>query len=212
MSLLLHAIIYCIPCLCLHTAPCFYAFRPFDLYILQLFSKIILLLSFILCYILHLFTAIASLYRYWNGQERNHLYMTIACEIGVTLHGQIGNNGYICQGVQCYLYVHQVPKSVPLYCYLQETVKDNFYTTNSLEIGTTTPGEIGNHGYKSEGIAGYCFPEMMSNTVPLYRYYNSKIFDHFYTTDDTEIDTVTAGEHGYAFEGIACFVLPVDNT
>ena len=87
---------------------------------------------------------------------------------------------------------------------------DYFYTTDSLEIGTTTPGEIGNHGYKSEGIAGYCFPEMMSNTVPLYRYYNSKIFNHFYTTNNTEIDTVTAGEHGYAFEGIACFVLPVE--
>ena len=42
---------------------------------------------------------------------------------------------------------------------------------------------------------------MMSNTVPLYRYYNPKIFDHFCTTNDREIDTVTAGEHGYAFEG-----------
>ena len=95
-----------------------------------------------------MYTAIASLYRYWNGQECNHLYTTIACEIGVTLHGQIGNRGYISQGVQCYLYVQQVQKSLPLYHYWQEMVKDNFYTTNSREIGTTKPGEIGKHGYK----------------------------------------------------------------
>ena len=115
------------------------------------------------------------------------------------------------EGVQGYIHVHQVQKSVPLYRYWKPNVKDHFYTTKSSEIGTTINGQTGKHGYKSEGITGYCFQEKMSNTVPLYRYWNAKSADHFYTTNADEIGTVTAGKvgkHGYTSEGIVCYVLP----
>jgi len=35
---------------------------------------------------------------------------------------------------------------------------EHFYTINSDEIGTTTPGVTGNYGYISEGIACYLSP------------------------------------------------------
>ena len=129
----------------------------------------------------------------------------------MNVHGQIGKYGYISEGVQCYIHVNQVQKSVPLYRYWKPNVNDHFYTTKSAEIGTTTPGQTGRHGYKSEGIAGYCFPENVSNTVPLYRYWNGRVSDHFYTTSADEIGTITAGKvgkHGYVSEGIVCYVLP----
>ena len=46
--------------------------------------------------------------------------------------------------------------AIPIYRYYKGG--DHFYTTNAKEIGTTTPRKRGNHGYVSEGIAGYCYP------------------------------------------------------
>ena len=39
-----------------------------------------------------------------------------------------------------------------LYRYWNPAATDYFYTINAGEIGTTTPGHVGNHGYTSEGI------------------------------------------------------------
>jgi hypothetical protein len=41
--------------------------------------------------------------------------------------------------------------------------------------------------------------------VPLYRYWNAGIGDHFYTTDWSELGS---GRHGWAYEGIQCHVSP----
>ena len=52
-------------------------------------------------------------------------------------------------------------------------------------------------------------PKEMSNTVPLYRYWKSQIYDHLYNKN--EFGTVTPGENGnhyYVSESIACHVLP----
>jgi hypothetical protein len=42
-------------------------------------------------------------------------------------------------------------------------------------------------------------------TVPLYRYWNSSAADHFYTTN---WDELRSGAHGWAYEGIQCYVYP----
>lgn len=42
-------------------------------------------------------------------------------------------------------------------------------------------------------------------SVPLYRYWNAGIADHFYTTSWAELGT---GKNGWAYEGIQCHVLP----
>lgn len=94
----------------------------------------------------------------------------------------------------------------PLYRYWQREVSDHFYTTNELEIGTTTPGEVKN-GYKSEGIAGYCYITEVPGTLPLYRYWSSKTHDHFYTINPNEIDMTTLQQSGYIFEEIQCYLL-----
>ena len=70
------------------------------------------------------------------------------------------------------------------------------------------PGRVGRHGYRSEGITGYCFPRYRKGTVPLYRYSKAHGLDHFYTTDSAEIGTTHPGrvvKHGYRSEGIACY-------
>ena len=153
------------------------------------------------------------LYRYWKSENADHFYTKNANEIGTKMSGQRGKHGYVSEGIQCYVYEEQVEHSVPLYRYWKSAVSDHFYTTDVKEIGTITPGEIANYGYKSEGIVGYCFPNKKGKTVPLYRYWNPRSSDHFYTTNGMqEIGTVTPGETGnglYISEGVACYVEPV---
>jgi len=142
------------------------------------------------------------LYRYWGNND--HLYTTNSDEIGTTTYGEIGHYNYKSEGVACMVLARGNAKgSVPLYRYWKEHGSDHFYTTNANEIGTTTPGKIGNDGYKFEGIAGYCFSTRVAGTVPFYRYWKSSITDHFYTTNWAELGK---GKDGWEFQGVQCYV------
>ena len=146
--------------------------------------------------------------RYWKsaGKASDHFYT-----IDESMYAR--QNGYKQERVAFILLNDKVRCSVPLFRYYLNTgsIRDHFYTTVITEIGTTTPGKIGKHGYKSEGILGYCFREKQKGTVPLYRYYNPDLFDHFYTTSINEIGTAVhgrKGRYGYISEGVVCYVLP----
>ena len=153
-----------------------------------------------------------SLYRYWRGPGADHFYTTNVNEIGTSTPGQVGKHLYKSEGIQCLLYNKQVKNSVPLYRYFLGGIPlDHFYTTDATEIGTTTPGQTGKYGFRSEGIVGYCFPNRLPGTIPLYRYYHRHAVDHFYTTNAGEIGTTTpgaTGKYGYIFEKVQCYVLP----
>ena len=71
-------------------------------------------------------------------------------------------------------------------------------------------GATGKNGYKSEWIAGYCFPTQQPGTIPLYRYYQPHHTDHFYTTNAVEVGMIQWGEarNGYTSEGVQCYVYP----
>ena len=155
-------------------------------------------------------SGLTSLYRYWKSSVSDHFYTTNIHEIGTAAGGITGHHGYVSEGTQCLLYTRQVAGTVPLYRYWKLAVSDHFYTT-SQEIGTTNPGVAGQHGYVSEGITGYCFPDAVAGTVPLYRYWKGSVSDHFYTTNAAEIGTTTPGQvgrYGYSSEGVACYVIP----
>ena len=146
--------------------------------------------------------------RYWKsaGKASDHFYT-----IDEFMYAR--ENGYKQERVAFILLNDKVPCSVPLFRYYLNTgsIRDHFYTTAITEIGTATPGKIGKYGYKSEGILGYCFREKQRGTVPLYRYYNPDLFDHFYTTSINEIGTAVhgrKGRYGYISEGVVCYVLP----
>ena len=98
----------------------------------------------------------------------------------------------------------------PLYRYFNGT--EHFYTTNAGEIGTTTCGLKGKHGYTSEGIACHISPNKLNGFLPFYRYWNGK--EHFYTTNAFEIGTDVygvTGKWGYKCEGIAGYTPPNNN-
>ena len=155
--------------------------------------------------------AFVPLYRYWNPKSTDHFYTANILEIGTSVPGKVGNHGYTAEGIQAIIRADATAGTVPLYRYWNAAKADHFYTTNRDEIGTTTPGQVGKHDFKSEGTTGYCFPTQQEATVPLYRYFRGDTVDHFYTTEVEEIGTIIPGQvgkHGYKYEGIACYVYP----
>ncbi|KAG5649979.1 hypothetical protein H0H81_001228 [Sphagnurus paluster] len=68
-----------------------------------------------------------------------------------------------------------------------------------------------NGGYTPEGITGYIFPDgSCRGTVPLFRLFSQKDFDHFYTTSVEERNS--ASQNGYTQEGIAGWVFPAKSS
>jgi len=51
-----------------------------------------------------------------------------------------------------------VPGTVALRRYYHSRSIDHFYTTNVEEIGTKTPGQVGKHSYRDEGVACFVYP------------------------------------------------------
>jgi len=145
-----------------------------------------------------------NLHRYYNRKIVNHFYTANYNEL------KRGNRNWKYEGVQCQISQYWQPETAPLYRYLLPG-KDHFYTTNINEIGTSTPGQKGKHGYVSEGVTGYCFYAKKPGTIPLYRYYHGRKQNHFYTTNAKEIGVTRngrIGRHGYKSEGVACYVYP----
>ena len=180
-----------------------------------------------LCYY-YTYSELTAFYRYSNPSWLDHFYTIYASEIGTTVSGQRGHHGYVSQGTQCLIYTRQVTGTVPLYRYMNDDKRDHFYTINPQANGIETTlrfGMTGRHGYRFEGIAGYCFSYFKAGTIPLHRYYkygtNGNRFydticdetngDHFYTTDSSAIGTTIRGQvgrHGYRYESIECYVFP----
>lgn len=79
-------------------------------------------------------------------------------------------------------------------------MSDHFYTISETERDAATAGR-----YVLEGKVGYVYPNQESAPVPLYRAYNSKSGDHFYTSDLAEYTQAISGL-GYSGEGTAGYL------
>ena len=95
------------------------------------------------------------LYQY--GGPNDHFYTTNIYEIGTSTPRVRGKHGYSSEGITGYCYPTNRPGTIPLYRYFKAHRRDHFYTTNIHEIGTRIKGQVGRHGYKSEGVACYVY-------------------------------------------------------
>ena len=126
-----------------------------------------------------------QLFRYYNASTGDHFYTTSWYELGP------GINGWAFEEVAAH--VGQQLGTVPFYRF--NDGHSHFYSTDVNE-GT-------NAGYSQEGTAGFVYTTQVPNSVPLYRYYNTGLNYHFYTTDFAELGN---GKSGFALEGIAAYV------
>merc|ERR1712157_582751 len=68
-----------------------------------------------------------------------------------------------------------------------------------------------NGAYNYEGIGFYLVEDGRDGAVPLYRYYQDEVQNHFYTTNVAEIGVVVTGlkgRHGYVYEGNIGYCYP----
>ncbi|HEU0078435.1 MAG TPA: hypothetical protein VFQ76_12335, partial [Longimicrobiaceae bacterium] len=65
------------------------------------------------------------------------------------------------------------------------------------------------YGYAYEGVQCHVQVQFQLGTVPLYRYWNAGIADHFYTINWLEMGS---GLYGWVYEGIRCYVWPIGVT
>ncbi len=158
--------------------------------------SLLMLCAFVLCFSVSAYASpqpgTVPLYRYRSSSNPDHFFTTNFDELGN------GNDDYIAEGIQCYVFASPQPGTVPLYRY--RGGPDHFYTTDFNELGN------GREGYISEGIQCYVFASQQPGTVPLYRYRNNQYQGHFYTTNFYELGN---GKNGYVLEGIMCYVYPV---
>jgi hypothetical protein len=125
-----------------------------------------------------------ALGRFYSYTTKQHYY-------AITVNG-VSNvpPGYVSEGILCYVahssnYIYNSPIFV--------------VSKNGDRIMTTSVTEKNNAlsmGYKDEGIIGYT-NEGVAPVIPIYRYYNPKKPDHFYTNNRNELGK---GGSGYILE------------
>ena len=93
--------------------------------------------------------------------------------------------------------------AVPLHRYWNAGMGDHFYTTEWAELGN------GGWGWVYEGIACHVYAAPAAgaaappDSLPLHRYWNPQVANHFYTTNFAELG---AGRDDWVYEGIQCHV------
>ncbi len=168
-------------------------------------------------------------YRFYSATKGDHFFTASATE--KTALDNDPQWGYSDEGIAFYVYPTQVDDSspvyrlynsttgfhfltaseaekdaistIPVYRFYNLTTGDHFYTDSQAEAAALNGNK--KHGYKSEGVVFYAFSKQISNSSPVYRFYNSSTGDHFYTASEAEKDDLINAQSGYSYEGVAFY-------
>jgi hypothetical protein len=144
---------------------------------------------------------LVPLYRYFNARAADHFYSTNWKE----LNGAADTRDWTYEGIAGMVLSAYEPGTVPLYRMWNVRTLDHYLTVNKDSIFKPDSPADDNNGWKSEGIEAFVYPYRQDGTLPLYRYYNAEIKDHFYTTSSGDLGF---GKAGYTFQGVTAFIHP----
>lgn len=99
---------------------------------------------------------------------------------------------------------------VPVYGFYNSYMRDYFWTTSEKEANELSlEYDWGTGNYQFIGIDGFAEMTPSDRNVPVYRFWNEKTSDHFYTTSEDEKkqlqDNLTNGKDNYEYEGISWY-------
>jgi hypothetical protein len=106
-----------------------------------------------------------------------------------------------------FVFDHQVAGTAPLHrLYKQEgwgdtLVDHHFFTVDQTEASRA----VNALGFSDEGICCYIATTQLPGTMPLYRLFNKKRIDHYYTASPHERDSAKFND-GYELEGVIGYV------
>ena len=93
----------------------------------------------------------------------------------------------------------------PVFRFYSPGAKDHFLTIGEAErFRFRTEGA---KAWRYEGIAFYAYPSKTGGTVPLHRFYSSRLRDHFFTASESEARRLR-NNPSWKYEGAACWVSP----
>ena len=106
-------------------------------------------------------------------------------------------------------FADQVEGTTPLYSFYNSLEHDHFLTASSDEKDGLQNNYDPKHPYLYEGSVWRVETRPAWNNVPVYRFFNKKTYDHFYTISESEKaaleKTLAEGKDNYVYEGIAWY-------
>ena len=174
-----------------------------------------------------------NVYRFYNTSTGDHLYTASEDEKNTINNNP--QWGYNIEGIAFYAYDSQLPKpdgainiyrfynsstgnhfytasenekisisQVPIYRFYNPNSGDHFYTASENEKSILA--NTNKSGYLIEGVAFYAYNSQITNTLPVYRFFNSANGDHFYTiSEDEKKSLIDNPQWGYSYENIAFY-------
>jgi len=106
-----------------------------------------------------------------------------------------------------YYAFHEAGENLPaVYRLWSPKMQTHFWTINDDELRRTSRDFADTWIF--EGVAFYAYPQGRQplGTMPVYRFWSSRLGSHFYTIDETEKNKLVAGHpHVWDFEGVAWY-------
>ena len=152
--------------------------------------------------------AVVPVYQFYSDTMRDHFW-TITTEEAISLQNayNMGTSTYAYKGVAGYVYQNNVANSVPVYRFWNKKTLDHFYTISETEKQQVEKDyKDGKDDYEYEGVAWWA---PTSTTKPVYRFFDTVNFNHYYTSDASIYQQLTqlyaTGQGSYRYEGIAWY-------
>lgn len=142
-----------------------------------------------------------AVYRFFNTNTGAHFFTMSIAERD---HVKATYPFFTYEGTAFFAYPEADPTLSPVYRFFNKVTGTHFFTISSAEkdhVIATWPAI-----FNYEGIAWHASNTAQTGWVPVYRFFNTKIGTHFYTTSAAERDDVIATFSWYSYEGIAYYV------
>lgn len=140
-----------------------------------------------------------AIYRFYHTRNNAHVYTESPTEA----ERLRATAGFTDEGVA--FYTDLFNNTVPLFRFLNLRTGSHFYTANLSEVETVR--DRWPHIYKLEGLAFRANAEPVENSIAVHRFYNLQNGSHFYTPNQSEVETVRQRwPLIYRYEGVAFWI------
>ena len=131
------------------------------------------------------------------------------------LHGNASSQAYTGPDGRYYVDASYSVPVIPVYVFYNAYMRDFFWTISETEANQLEREfNEGRGNYCYYGIDGFAEETAGEWNTPVYRFWNEKTSDHFYTTSEEEKkqiqENLASGEDHYEYEGIAWYA-PVNS-
>ena len=126
------------------------------------------------------------------------------------LYGNNSSQAYTGPDGRYYVDASYSVPVTPVYVFYNAYMRDYFWTTSATEANSLEREfNEGRGNYRYYGIDGFAEETASDRNTPVYRFWNEKTSDHFYTISEDEKEqlqkNLETGEDNYEYEGIAWY-------